>query len=468
MGTREGKYYLTFERLPIDKERVAIFTLKTTKKKTWYVRILKRKGKGYFQKSLGTENKDTAIELARALYLSLWRAEEKGVEFHNVTFTATFHEFLKHGNLSKHRHTRVKGVFCRYFQPFFKEMAVGEMDEKTWNDYLRFRVDFWRKAEEDGKLRDQQIEGIPVYNYKLVPRETTLKSERQILRQFLYYCLRNRYIERVPYFSSNLSGIVGVVYNDTRIRSKALTPNRERDIERELRRYCITDGQKDRNALKRFARARLYYFVQICKHALIRPSTEAVSLKWLDISTQESRKHPGHTLALINIRSAKTGKPRVAVMPYGQVHYITSYHEYCKEFGFGKPGDFVFPKWGSDEAVEPHIISRLLRDKLLKWGLHRDEEGKVISMYSLVRHTGITRRIERSNWDVGRTATAAGTSIKQISTYYYEAFAKQNPDRWAITFKGGIPKIEEKKLKSTRDAAAKYEEWMDGFDENEE
>lgn len=153
----------------------------------------------------------------------------------------------------------------------------------------------------------------------------------------------------------------------------------------------------------------------------------------------------------------------MAVMPYGQVHYITTYHDYCKEFGFGRPDDWVFPKWDGGQ-LEPHIIGRLLRDKLEKEGLHRDEYGKVITMYSIIRHTGITRRIENSNWDVGRVATAAGTSIKQVSAFYYEAFAKQNPDRWAITFKDGVPRIEEKKLKRISDAAAKYEEWMDGFE----
>jgi hypothetical protein len=97
--------------------------------------------------------------------------------------------------------------------------------------------------------------------------------------------------------------------------------------------------------------------------------------------------------------------------------------------------------------------------------LDKDQEGRTITLYSVARHTAITRRIERSNWDVGRVATAAGTSIQQISTSYYEAFIRQNPDRWAMTFKKGVPYLSEKKQDEIDRGVERWEKMMEGFDE---
>ena len=58
-------------------------------------------------------------------------------------------------------------------------------------------------------------------------------------------------------------------------------------------------------------------------------------------------------------------------------------------------------------------------------------------------------------------ATAAGTSIKQISSFYYEAFVSANPDRWAVTFKSGVPVLSDKKNQEVDDELAKWEAMVD-------
>jgi len=460
-----GNYYEKSIRLEVAPKRVLIFTLSTTVKKTWYVRIRKREGKGYFTQSLKTENEEIAKARAQDLYFRLWSSEAKGVEFVDARFSPLFGEFIENGGLSKHRYTRAKGVFQRYFGPYFGNTPVGEIDGKSFIEYLRWRVDYWKRAEEQGTVNDEVLEGGRVYHYKRVPAETTLKSERQILKQFLYYCAENRYIETVPHLKANMRTIRGVEFVQERQKAKALTGGpggQEQAIERALRKFCITDGQRDKNWLRQYGRARLYYFIQICKHTLIRPSTEATALLWSDVELNKSRKHKGLSFGLINVRESKTGTPRTCVMPYGQVHYLTEWRQLCLSFGFGKPEDYVFPNWNG-ERVKAHILGRLLRDKLSLWGLHRNEEGKVNTLYSIVRHTGITRRIENSKWDVGQVATAAGTSIQQISRFYYQSFVKQDPDRWAITFRSGVPKLEDKKKAKIQDAVAEWERTLAGF-----
>tara|TARA_R100001079_G_scaffold64557_1_gene33457 strand:- start:62 stop:544 length:483 start_codon:yes stop_codon:yes gene_type:complete len=156
-------------------------------------------------------------------------------------------------------------------------------------------------------------------------------------------------------------------------------------------------------------------------------------------------------------------------MPYGQLPLITKWRSLTRELSderLGNENDFVFPKWNGSKA-EATQIGRLLGVKLNDWGLKRDEQGKSISMYSVVRHTGISRRIVRSGWDVGQVATAAGTSIQQISKFYYSEFIEQDPDRWAMTFKNGIPMLTEKKIKKINAEVRKWEDLMLSFKEED-
>jgi len=478
MARKTSGTYEKTHRLDVNPKRVMLFTLKSSDKKVWYVRILRKEGNGYFQKSLKTTKIDVAKEMAKNLYMEMWSSEEKGIEFTDGRFTTIFQEFLEAAAFARGRHKRAVGIFNRYFSEFFGQTPVGQLDSKMFNEYLRWRCEYWDKREQEGFVKGQQLNGMPVYNYSKVPSETTLKFERQLFKQFLFFCAENHYIESVPALKVNLDKVRGVKYKSERRRAKAISEKQEKRIEKLLRDFCLDYGQEDKNWIRCFGRARMYYFIYICRHTLIRPTTEATGLKWRDVTTEESRKYTHddgtpYKLALINVRDAKTGNPRVCVMPYGQVHLLTTWRKMSAEWGFGFPEDYVFPNWKGDRT-EAAQIGRFLSDKLKEWGEHRTKEkdgynepGQVITLYSLARHTAITRRIERSRWDVGQVATAAGTSIMQISKYYYESFVRADPDRWAVTFASGIPKLTDKRKQKIEDEVAEWEKLIEGFNEDE-
>jgi hypothetical protein len=458
-------YYEITERLKIDSKRVMIFTLKSSSTKYWYVRIRRKHGSGYFQKSLKTTSRDGARDIAKKLYMEMWNTESKGVKYVDARFNDLFRDFLEHSQLGTHRHARASGVYTRYFSEFFGNTPISQIDTKMFNEYLRWRCEYWTEKEKSGNVSNEQLGGTPVYHYAKVPSEGSLKSERQIFKQFLYYCAENRFIDTVPHLKSNLAKVRGVKYRSERQKAKALTKQQEERIERLLRKFCLTEGQKDKNWIRQFGRARLYYFIHICKHTLIRPSTEATALKWRDIEIVNSKKFfrdngVPYKLGMINVRESKTGKPRRTVMPYGQVPLLLNWRAMSKDFGFGLPEDYVFPNH-KGQRIQSHLIGRLLRDKLALWGEHRTENGQVVTLYSIARHTAITRRIERNGWDVGQVATAAGTSVLQISKFYYEAFVAANPDRWAVTFKDGNPVLSDKKHKAIDEQLAVWEDMLE-------
>ncbi len=64
---RPHKYYGEQHRLDLDRKRILVFTLKDAVNKNYYVRIRKRNGKGYFQRSLKTDKLDVATNKAKQL-----------------------------------------------------------------------------------------------------------------------------------------------------------------------------------------------------------------------------------------------------------------------------------------------------------------------------------------------------------------------------------------------------------------
>jgi hypothetical protein len=460
----ETSYYETIHRLDIDSQRLIIFTLKSSKKKTWYARIRRKNGSGYFQRSLKTTNEAEARIAARKLYLDMYSIEERGLKYIGSKFSDAFREFINSGTMPPGRIDRAVSVFTRYFSPYFRNIEIHLIDTASFKRYLEWRVDFWaRKTDEE--IAEMRARGDRVYNTAKKPRETTLKSERQLMKQFLYWAEEKGFIEHVPSLKVSFKTLLGSKTQETRLRSKAVSRKQARRIERLLRKYCLTDGAKDPNPLRRFSKARLYFFIYWSKHTLIRPSTELSALKWGDVDLRDSQKEDGQKLALINVTESKTGKPRVCVMPYGQVRLITRWHKICREadglhrHGFGRPHDYVFPAWDGSR-LQPTKLGRLLSQKLRLWGEHlNDETSKVITLYSLARHTGITNRIE-NGWSVGQVATAAGTSIKQISSFYYEAFVKADPDKWANTFSSQPVRIGRDNLNEIKSGVAEMEEFF--------
>lgn len=462
--SEETTYYETLHRLPLDSKRLIIFTLKSSKRKVWYVRILRVNGSGYFQRSLKTTDEGEARVKARQLYLDMYSVEERGLEYIDAKFSDAFHQFLASGSMPPGRQGRAKSVFFRYFSPYFRNIEIQKIDTAAYKRFMEWRVDFWaRKTPEE--IAEMRASGDRVYNTAKKPSATTLKSEKQLMKQFLFWCEEKGFIEHVPSLKVNIKYLLGSKFQATRQRAKAIEEGQYRRIERELRKYCLTDGAKDNNPLRRFSKARLYYFIMFARHSLVRPSREMSALKWSDVTIIDSKKEKGQKLALISVRESKTGQPRVCVMPYGEVRYISRWHRICRETsglhkeGFGKQSDFIFPAWDG-RRVEPTKLGRLFSSKLKAWGEHLTDDGsKVITLYSFARHTAISRRIQ-NGWNVGQIATAAGTSIQQISRFYYEDFVKANPDKWANTFGDEPVAIGWQKTQAIQKGVAEIEEFF--------
>ena len=74
----------------------------------WYVRIRRKHGSGYYQKSLKTTSEGVAVEAATKIYMDMWTTETKGLKYVDARFNELFMDFLENSQLHKHRYTRAK------------------------------------------------------------------------------------------------------------------------------------------------------------------------------------------------------------------------------------------------------------------------------------------------------------------------------------------------------------------------
>jgi hypothetical protein len=191
---------------------------------------------------------------AKKLYMEMWNVEDKGLEFKDACFSDTFPDFIKYSGLSTHRQTRARGLFNRYWSPYFRNIQIHKIDTKMYQEFLEWRINYWENVD----LKELQAAGDKVYHIKKIPTETTLKSEKQLFKQFLYWCDTKRLIKVVPSLRINFKALLGDKFTDKRQKSKALTRSQERRIQNKLRQYALTDGQKDKNKMRAYGRARFY------------------------------------------------------------------------------------------------------------------------------------------------------------------------------------------------------------------
>ena len=139
-----GWKYEQKKPLDIDPERVMIFTLSTGTKKNWYVRIRRSEGKGYYQKSLRTEDESLAVERANKIYLDLWSAESKGVKYVDKKFAPLFAQFIEEEGFSEARLKRIRSMYQRYFFPFFGHVEINRLDARLYGEFVQWRCNYWR------------------------------------------------------------------------------------------------------------------------------------------------------------------------------------------------------------------------------------------------------------------------------------------------------------------------------------
>lgn len=416
-----SKSYKNMMKHPIDEDRVVVFQRRQANTENWYVRIRRVDG-GYVLRSCKTTKFGKAMEIAREIYLKMLLAEQKGVYFGRNTFNKMFKEFVSELNASKARRKRIQHVFDRYLSEYFNAVTIESVTDTKIRYYFDWRVTYWQRKEDEGNV-------IP-HGAKKIASENTIKSERQILKQFMLWCKDKGYIASVPRMVLKLGD--GAVNNE-KTRGKAMSMKLMNTIDRIL----LEDARCGANKNVRFARMRLYYYNKIVYHTLLRPiDSEMGAMKWKDIMWRKSKDTEGAMIANIKIRIGKKKSGRFATATYKGTLFLLRWRALCMEIGFGGDDDYVIPNHDGSQCPSWHI-GTTLRKRLMHHGLRYMDDGSKVTLYSW-RASAITNRLVYSGWGIERVANASDTSIQAISQSYYYEVQTQNPDRFANQFKDRV------------------------------
>ena len=472
-----GAYYSHLKPSTFDSDRVFIYKIKGSTKGSWYVRIKRAgKGKGYWTKGLDCTDERTAWKRAKQYWVEMLTADERGVQFGQTTFSKLFQEFLLKRNFKPDRRARIVHVFTRYFSEYFENMNVSLIDVEEFIKYINWRIGYWDRKEAEGAA-------LPP-NKKNKPSANTLKSERQILSQFLNFCKETHVINTVPKLPYDWESI-NVDVETKKSRGKPLSDKHHASIISKLYKYAMVEEWKagmsgkeydkkgkviaefkpdpmrymTHDEVTTYARLRLYYFIVITGNLLLRQGTEATRLRFENIEHKVDPNDERKKYAVIRVLEGKKGRRDPVFTPYGRAYdQVVTWHLIAKSFGVGKPAQHVFGDL-EGEYVPAHYHGRMHSRILKRWKLGKHSDGTQVTLYSY-RHTAICRRIRKSGWDLIRVAKAANTSALAISTSYADEWMEADKERYTNTFRNpaDLESVLDKSEKLQSDIDRKLEE----------
>ena len=430
-----GSYYTHKKWAPFDSDRVLIYKIKDSPKGSYYVRIKRAgKGKGYWSKSLDCVDERTALKRAREYWVQMITSESMGVVYGQSNFGKLFQEWLGKVNMKPDRRGRVVFVYTRYFSEYFGTMPVGSIDVEEFKKYIHWRWDYWSNKKASG-------EEIPP-NAAIRPAAKSLRSERQLLKQFLGWCKDNHIIHTVPNFPHDWTAM-NIPAKQEKVRGKPLSDRHYQQLSGKLYAFaCVAKWKKgmedddpdpmrymETDVRTAWARLRLYYFVHLTGHLLLRQGTEATKLRWENVEHRVDKANPHKSYAVIRVLEGKKGRRDPVFCPVGRPYsQLLLWQRIARSFGTGQPSHHVFGDLNGG-YVPAHYLGRLHSRCLKRWKLDKHPDGTNVTLYSY-RHTAISRRIRLSGWDLIRVAKAANTSPLTISTSYAGEWMEAQQERY--------------------------------------
>tara|TARA_R110001599_G_scaffold105282_1_gene266381 strand:- start:1487 stop:2947 length:1461 start_codon:yes stop_codon:yes gene_type:complete len=430
---------------------------RTSTPRSWYLRV-RRKDGSYFHQSLEESNRADALRLAQTIYMEILTGETRGIVYGRNTFARVYKQWFKQHKSGTQRRITINSRYTRYLT-FFDNIEIHNINEVTFGKYLEWRVNYWANHTMKKTEVNMGLHGRGgVYNTTKTPSATSLKQERQILVQVLRWASSRSMLDVVPIISS-----------DMRTYEKMNTSLKGKIIHKKMRgapipnklmarlmgklRYWALAGNTDPHPEHRYARSRLYYFILITYHSLLRQGTEATRLKYKDMDKIESKDDKDTWLYYFNVKDGKKQRNNAPdtikfLNPDG-LKYILTWRKLCKEEYGMRAGDddFIFPKLDGTE-LETHYMTRLFRRQLLRWDeegyakakkarkkttytpLAHDQNGVNITLYSF-RHTKISKLLIHGERSIAEVSKMADTSLQQLSNAYFNTQMLADADRYA-------------------------------------
>ncbi|OOZ41329.1 hypothetical protein BOW53_04220 [Solemya pervernicosa gill symbiont] len=383
----------------------------------WHCRI-KFPSKPYIRRSLKTDSREEAKQLAEEIFAELNYKSKRGLAVTSRKFRAVAKSFVEQldarvakDTINDKRAHDYKLVIDRYLIPYFGKKSIDNISDADVERYREWRKVYWisgegSKAEFIEYERGGKLIRSPKRKPKL-PSNNTLNKEDSVLRQIFQHGRVHGFItqEEIPI-----------------IKNQPVKKNRRPAFDvKEYRRlirvaYWRYKKAPDENVAAR--RRLLHEYVLFMVNAGTRP-IEAATLRWRDVETFTAKNSEGEQQEYIKISVRGKAKKRTCVpMPRIAVYLErikAAQIEHGKQNDFTvEPDDLVFrDRYGKSVKSFKKGFDELLEAS----GLTYDNHNLKRSIYSL-RHTYATFRLIYGGVNVYDLAENMGTSVQMIEKHY--------------------------------------------------
>lgn len=380
-------------------------TIYQTKKSggVWQMRMRIEEHRKYFQKSLRTKDKTSAIEKATYEFASVIHLKKQGKAVFSPTVYKAVEQYLEYrrtdvllDRITEGRFGTIK-THMNWFKKFVNaEYRLDTYTAKALIGYQQFRRD---KEATDSTIRNEQatinhfcnwarVEGLHDLEKYEFPKISIKGDDRAKIRRATF--TKEEYEN---------------CYKDLRVWcSKEL---KKKDITRMAEIALRTDERL-------FNRDLFRHWWLIHANTMMR-NGELFGLKWKNVETYTEKKS-GKRLAKITVEAhtSKVRKSRIFIARGGE-----HFDRLKKLSKHTKKNDFVFTM---DNGTHWDKHNRRALDiqfhNLMKRVGITDYRTRKVALYSL-RHFGITQRLQNGVTNLTQFALDCGTSVEHITNTYY-------------------------------------------------
>jgi len=406
----------TTEEFRLKKGQILIYK-RSDSSDNWHCRI-KIRGEPYVRRSLKTDDKDEAIELAENIFFNASQKSKRGLAVNSRKFASVCRSYLSDmkrklelGLITEKRFKNETQKVERYFIPFLGKYDTDKITDIVFSHYRDWRKVYWING--DGskqEMMEYERNGKTIRVPKKKPAEPanrTICIEDSILRQVFEFSRKHGDITQADL----------PVIKSPRVKSNRRPAFDLKQYKKLYRRSMWRYKQSTHPKIKK-SRQLLHDYILIMAGSGMRP-TEAKTLRWCDISTFKSDDGDGNEREYIKLSVRGKGKNRDFVPQPNIKKYFDRIRqrqeEFAKEYGYTmNEDDFVFV---SDQGIQIQSFKRGFDALLESLDMVHDNHGQKYAPYSL-RHTYATFRLTYGKVGVYVLAQNMGTSVEMIEKHY--------------------------------------------------
>jgi integrase len=398
-----------------------IYTRSDTLKKAWHVRIKYFEGSGYYIKSLKTEDKQEAMDVAEEWYRDLKYKHDNNLIVRKRTVSQVCNLYVSKlesnvaiGIATPQMLVDYKPLVETYIKPFFGKRNIDLLKQRDIEEFKAWCLAYWQTGP------GSKVRGWTYCRNGRLVKNTAARSTKRLSNGSLNkICVVLRAVynvaveidaidgSKVPVITKK-TGSGHLKKNSHSSRRPAFTNQEYGVLVKKMGSWPKTAGNEDRKQRRSLMRD----YILILTNTGIRPGTESDALKWKDVKYVTIK---GKVFVEMHI-NGKTGRRQLIAMKRTKDYLERIRARRASVLGKDPAqNDYVFCL-PDGTHIKNDYFRKIFKRALIEFGLLKDSNGNERTPYSC-RHTYATMRLLKGvTYEV--LSKNMGTSYKMLEAHY--------------------------------------------------